>query len=181
MTHQHPADTPPDALTDGITNLIGDLLAPADPNSEEQINRAHIRGLARSVVGAMRADETTTAGDQAQAIVRFPQYGAAPGIAAEHLAEFVRRVANWPINYPDTPEMRAAATTASAVLSGGPGAAEAAERMRQNDDLARNTVLLLGHHVRTLLDFTTEWGEAAEMDFYDAIEGKRTFLDRRDI
>src|SRR5688572_4532767 len=108
MTEQPDSHAAPD-YTAGIENLIGDLLAPPDHSSPEQVARARIRDLARSVVGAMRADSAEVATTQAQAVVNFPQYGAAPGIAAEHLADLVRRLADWPLSYPaDNPELAAA-------------------------------------------------------------------------
>lgn len=181
MTQQPDTPTSSD-YTAGVESLIGDLLTPPDHNSPEQVARARIRDLARSVVGAMRADnpEVTTA--QAEAIVRFPQYGAAPGIAAEHLADLVRRLASWPLSYPaNNPELAAAATVAADVLAGGPQAAAAAEKMRQDDDLARATVLLLSVHVRSIVDHVTTWADAAEMAFYDVLDDRDTSLDRRDI
>lgn len=182
MTQQ--PDTPGTAhdYTTGIEQLIGDLLTPPAADSDEQVSRARIRDLARSVVGAMRADNAEVATAQAEAIVRFPQYGAAPGIAAEHLADLVRRLTAWPLSYPpNNAELAAAATVAADVLAGGPPAAAAAEKMRQDDDLARATVLLLGVHVRSIVDHVAEWAEAAEMAFYDVLDGKDTSLDRRDI
>lgn len=173
---------PPADYTAGIENLIGDLLATPDANSPEQVNRARIRDLARSIVGAMRADSNDVAAAQADAVVAFPQYGAAPGIAAEHLADLVRRLTNWPLSYPaDNPELAAAATVAADVLAGGPQAAAAAEKMRQDDDLARATILLLGVHVRSIVDHVVTWGDAADMAFYDVMDGKDTSLERRDI
>lgn len=168
----------PDAA---ILSLIGDMRGQPDPDSPEQKARARIRGLARSVVGAMRVDDAKTANIQAQALVEFPQHGAAPGIAAEHLADLARKLANWPLRYLDTPEFKAAAPVAAAVLTGGPDAAKAAERMRFDDDLAGDVLLLLGHHVRSILDYVSEWAEGAEMDYYDVIEGKDTSQERRDL
>src|SRR5687768_3206804 len=118
MTEQ--PDTPPlphdsyteGGLTAGIQSLIGDLRAEPAPDSPEQVSRARIRGMARSVVGAMRVDDNKVANTQAGAIVAFPQYGAAPGIAAEHLADFARKLAEWPLRYLDTPEFKAAAPLA---------------------------------------------------------------------
>lgn len=165
-----------------IETLIGDLRTPPDRNSPEQVARARIRDLARSIVGAMRAEAAWVVTAQAQAVVDFPQYGAAPGIAAEHLADLVRRLANWPLSYPPSnPELAAAAAAAADVLAGGPGAAAAAEKMRQDDDLARATVLLLSVHVRSIVDHVTAWADAADMAFYDVLDGKDTSLERRHI
>jgi len=171
----------PAAYTSGVENLIGDLLAGPAPDSPEQVTRARIRSIARSVVGAMCADDVKVANTQAEAVVQFPQFGAAPGIGAEHLADFARKLAEWPLRYLDTPEFKAAAPVAVAVLNGGPEAAAAAERMRHDDKLAGDVLLLLGHHVRSIVDYVTTWAEAAELDYYDALEGKDSSQERRDV
>lgn len=179
---QHP-DGPlaPDAFTQGVQNLIGDLLAPPPPDSPEQKARARIRGLARSIVGAMMVDNHEMAATQAQAVVDFPQYGAAPGIAAEHMADFVRSLAARPLLHKDNPEQAAAAKCGAAVLAGGPGAVAAIEQMRQDDALARNTLLVLAAHVHGLLEHVDRWAHAADLDFSDADEGTDTSLERRDV
>ena len=186
MTEQPDTPLPRTSYTNngldaGLQSLIGDLRTEPAPDSPEQQARARIRGLARSVVGAMRADDVTTANAQASAIVEFPQYGAAPGIAAEHLADLARKLAAWPLRYLDTPEFKAAAPVAVAVLNGGADAAAAAEQMRRDDNLAGDVLLLLGHHVRSIVDYVAEWAEGAEIDYYDAIDDKDTSQDRRDL
>lgn len=178
-----PPDTPmnPNAYVEGVQSLIGDLLAPPPPDSQEQVARARIRSLARSIVGALRVDNIEVAAEQAHAVVSFPQYGAAPGIAAEHLADFVRSFAARPVHYLDRPEQAAAAKLAAAMLAGGADAAAAAEKMRQDDELGRNVVLLLANHVHGLLEHAGEWANAADLDFSDADEGVDTSLERKDI
>lgn len=164
-----------------ILSLIGDLRGEPDPDSPEQKSRARIRGLVRGVVGALRVDDNAVAVAQSNAIVAYPQFGAAPGIAAEHLADFARKLAEWPLRYLNTPEFRAAAPVAAAVLTGGPDGAAAAEQMRQDDNLAGDVLLLLGTHVRQILDYVTEWANGADIDYYDALEDKDTSADRRHL